>query len=178
MRLYEYIASKNVTEDTLDKLTLDTIDCAKRTAREQGTGSGSSNSLQSTTEYTKTMFESCFNANIIAYLADYSIHQLILLYGYYLYVQHKRSTSRKTTLQDSENNSSAAIEGGSIALSFLRKSTLLIVQRAICLTTAAAGGAVGSAILPGLGTMAGFNVGDALAINITEQFVQTDAPSA
>jgi hypothetical protein len=176
MRLYEYIASKYVSDVTLDKLTLDTTDCAKRTSQEIGnSGAGGS-------ELVRSMFTSCFNANIISYLADYSVHQIILCYGYYLYVQQQRN-NRKQQLEpniavvcDTTNNTGVAIEYGSIIVSMLKKSTLLAIHRGVCLTSASAGGAIGSYVFPGLGTIGGLNLGDAFACTVTTTSLVSDAP--
>jgi hypothetical protein len=167
MRLYEYIASKLVTEETLDKLTLDTSMCAKSLAVSSTNG----------VEYVGTMFSSCWNANMISYLADYSVHQMILLYGYYLYIQQQQrkrkvqSQQQKPLISDSANNSSSAIEKGSIALSCLKSSVLLMMNRTLCLTMSSLGSACGSFVYPGIGTLIGFNVGDTLAINFADEYI-------
>lgn len=165
IRLYEYVASKVANEVTLDKLTLDTSDFSKRAAR----------STPDTFDYLFTMFGSCWNANMISYLADYSVHQMILLYGYYLYIeqQHikKIRNQLNPTISDSANNSSYAIEKGSIALSCLKNSIMLAMNRTLCLTSSSLGGAIGSLIYPGYGTLFGINIGDALAINLADEYI-------
>lgn len=181
MRLYEYIASTYVNEKTLDKLTLDTSDCARRTVREVGPSNG--------TEIVQSMFTSCLHANFISYLADYSVHQVILLYGYYIYVQKQRSNIRNrrqdstdggsTAINDTSNNTGIAIVNGSIVLSFCKKSILLLIQRSFGLVTSSCFGAIGSYVLgvrPGFGTMCGLNLGDTIANTVTESLL-SDIPT-
>jgi hypothetical protein len=188
MRLYEYIASMYCTIERLDTLTLDTLDSAKRTAV-----CSKFNNKTVNTEYCTELLPSIFNANIIVYLSDYSVHQLILLYGYYMYVQQRRmkytfntigggsgssnsSTSTMITTKDSENNSSTAIEIGSLAVSYLKKSTLLFFQRGIWLVSASIFGTIGSAIYPGWGTMAGLSIGETIGCNISDLLIPVDVP--
>src|SRR3569623_3727854 len=74
MRLYEHLASKFVDKLMLDKLTMDTFDSAKRSARQGKTGR----------ELATDVFATCWKANLISYLADFSVHEVILLFGYYV----------------------------------------------------------------------------------------------
>lgn len=149
MRAYEHIAAKYVSEVTLDSLTLDTFDYSKRRAE----------------KHDKSLFfdmlGTCWNANIIAFLADYSVHQAILVFGYYTYVQKQRRDRR-------QDSSSTDLHGGSVALSFFRKSSLLAVSRGIGLFLSALGGAIGTVLLPGWGTLACINLGDSVAASIAD----------
>lgn len=145
MRTYEKIAEKQVSEEQLDKLTKDPFEAAKRN------------------EGSETMFRdmlaTCWNANIIYYLADYSVHQIILLYGYYVYIQHRRNKIQADA-------SCPPIHTGSVAVSFLKKSTLLAFSRGMGCVSSALGGALGSMVWPGWGTLCGVNLGDSLSYQL------------
>ena len=143
MRSYEFIASKLFDEVTLDKLTMDTFLSAKRIKKEGKSGG----------DLARDMFSTCYKANIIAFLADYSVHQAILVFGYYAYVQSQRKRKDDTV----------TLHSGSVALSLLKRSTLLAFSRVFSLICASAGGAIGSVMWAGWGTIAGLNLGDATA---------------
>ena len=164
MRLYEYIASQFLSEDTLDKLTLDTFQGAKRSAREG----------KKDLELGREMVGACWNANLIAFLADYSVHQVILLFGYYTYVRERRRRNR--LLRSSDEGEDSEIESGPLVLSVFRKSTLLAITRGVGLGFSAVGGAIGSMILPGWGTLIGTNLGDGLATTLTDDMINSPPP--
>jgi hypothetical protein len=151
MRLYEHIASQYVTEEVLDKLTTDTFECAKRTAKTEDGG-----------RLFKSMFTACWKANTISFLADYSVHQLILGYGYYIYIKEKRRRIKHAISKPDELNL------GSVALSFIRKSSLLVVSRGVSLYFSSLGGALGTTVWPGWGTLAGTNLGDSLSLSLID----------
>jgi len=155
MRFYEYVASKMVDDEELDKLTMDTFDAAKRCSRENKDG------------VAREMMKVCWNANLISFMADYSVHQVILAFGYYKYIQEQR---RKVKSGNGDDNDSTdgEIHAGSLAMSFMRKSTLLALSRGISLAFASIGGGIGSSYWPGWGTLAGTNFGDSLGLTVTE----------
>ena len=103
MRVYEHVAAKYVTEETLDTLTIDTFECAKRTAKTEEGG-----------KLFNSMLTTCWRANAISFLADYSVHQLILAYGYYIYIMEKRRRIKQGNTDD--------LKIGSLTLSFIYKS--------------------------------------------------------
>jgi hypothetical protein len=148
MRFYEHVASKYVDEVAIDKLTMDTFECAKRTARTEEGGKLFNSTLST-----------CLRANTISFLADYSVHQIILAYGYYLYIQAKK----KRIQQNNED-----LQHGSLVLSFIHKSALLVFSRVVGLVLSSGGGAVGTLFWPGWGTLAGTNLGDSLALSLTD----------
>lgn len=158
MRLYEHLASKFVTEVTLDKLTMDTFSGAKRSAAQGKEGY----------QMGREMLSTCWNANLISYLADYSIHQMILLFGYYMYVRDQRNKRRRQIEPSETDEHTDEMENGPLVLSIIRNSTLLAMSRGIGLSFAAAGGAVGSMLVPGWGTLIGTNLGDGFAVTLTE----------
>lgn len=160
MRLYEHIASRFVDEEALDKLTIDTFECAKRNAE-----------LKEGGELAIQMLSTCWKANMISFLADYSVHQIILAYGYYVYIQQQR---RKLSQKKSAGSKGIELHSGSLALSFFKKSTSLAVSRGLGLGFSSLGGAIGSVMWPGWGTLAGTNLGDSIALQLTED---VDSPS-
>jgi hypothetical protein len=148
MRCYEFVASKFFDVATLDKLTLDSFDSAKREAK----------AGKDQLEVLWTMTTTCCYANAIAFLADYSVHQMILLLGYYVYVREKRRQHRLES-----------IHYGSMALACAKKSSSLALSRVVGLGFASLGGAAGSVIYPGWGTMAGISLGDSLAASLIDE---------
>jgi hypothetical protein len=147
MRTYEKIAEKQVSDDRLDKLTRDPFDAAKR---KEG---ASMDAMLS------DMFSTCLNANIIYYLADYSVHQIILLYGYAIYVRRRRN-------QIEADPNVKPIHSGAFALSLLKKSALLAFTRGFGCLSSAVGGSLGSVVWPGWGTLCGINLGDSLSYQL------------
>jgi hypothetical protein len=153
MRLYEHVASKYVDEVTLDRLTIDTFECAKRTAHaEERPG-----------PLFRSMCITCWRANTISFLADYSVHQIILAYGYFLYIQEKRKRIRER-----HETGNGDWQTSALALSFVHKSALLAFSRGVGLAFSSLGGAVGTLVWPGWGTLAGTNLGDSLALSLTD----------
>lgn len=181
MRLYEEIASRFVSNVMLDKLTLDTFSSAKRRQREQN------NNHNIAYFSINDMTREGWYANLIAFLADYSVHQVILAYGYYVYIRQHRLEKRQKRLAATAaaNQGKAAADGGgrddndndpflhpgSLVLSFTKKSTLLALSRIIALAMASVGGALGTMVVPGWGTLAGTNFGDGIAASLTDDFV-------
>jgi len=151
MRLYEHIASKFVDEEKLDELTLDTFEAAKRRANAGKDG------------LAREMVTVCWKANAISFLADYSVHQVIIAYGYYKIIQERR---RKIKNGDGYENTEGNDE--SLGLSFMKKSTMLALSRGVSLYFASVGGALGTTLWPGWGTLAGTNFGDSLALTFFE----------
>jgi hypothetical protein len=151
MRLYEHIASQYVTEETLDNLTIDTFECAKRTAKTENGG-----------KLFSSMLTTCWTSNTISFLADYSVHQIILAYGYYMYIKEKRRKIKQGNGKPDEVNLS------SLALSFVQKSSLLVVSRGVGLYFSSFGGALGTTLWPGWGTLAGTNIGDSLSFSLMD----------
>jgi hypothetical protein len=163
MRLYERIGESLVDTITLDALTLDTFDCAKRTAnRKEGTDLG------------REMFRTSLKANFISYLADYSVHEVILLYGYYLYVNEQRRRHKKKLELSTEEEMVA--QGLNLAMTLTKNSTLLLISRGIGLVLSSLGAAVGSCMLPGWGTLIGGNIGDGLAMALSDEVITLNPP--
>jgi hypothetical protein len=141
MRLYESLAAQRYDKVILDKLTMDPFHAAKKVVAK-------SDESTSQTQIAKEMFHTTLKANLIAFLADYSVHQVILCYGYYVYVRERRRKQRKDN-PDEE----ASIIDGALMTSILKKSTQLFFSRSFGLVCSAAGGAVGTLWWPGWGTL-------------------------
>ena len=208
MRSYEKMIEYVVDKQLMDKLTKDSFKSAIRKSKEIESGERSSEG------YAREMFDTCLYSNAISFLADHTVQQVILAYGYYTFVKRERrlnymkrdedqlamfSTSGSTSLEDDlfldpdsddilkgdgngeeketdpsfgkENNKTDgkstdlsrfdSDQAGGILLSFMYKSSQLLVTRAIGLFTASVGGAFGSLIRPGWGTLCGIQLGDA-----------------
>jgi hypothetical protein len=155
MRFYEYIASKCVDTQTLDALTLDTFERAKRSSKGGKEGY----------ELGREMFQSCWKANLIGFAADYSVHQVILVFSYYVYVREQQRRRRGKVVVEGDRE----LHGGSLAMSFIKKSTLLAISRGVGLGFASVGGAAGSMVMPGWGTLAGTNLGDGFAGTLVDE---------
>jgi hypothetical protein len=137
MRSYELIAGKFNDNVTMDKLTMDPFHASlKISARGQ-----------SDSKVAQQMFQTTFWANAIAFMADYSIHQAILCYGYYIYVRERRKR-----LSDGEGEEEEGFNGA-VMTSVLKKSTQLMVSRGFGLFCSSVGGAVGTVVYPGWGTL-------------------------
>ena len=154
MRLYEHLASKMVDEAQLDKLTLDTFHAAKHISGD------------SKDSIAREMTRVCWHANLISFLADFSVNQAILTFGYYKYIQSHRRKVKSSG--DDSDSTEGEIHAGALILSFMRKSTLMALSRGISLVLASVGGGVGSLMWPGWGTLAGTNFGDSLGSTLTD----------
>jgi hypothetical protein len=158
MRFYEHIAAKIVDKITLDALTLDTFRAAKRL----------DGSEESRVEVGKQMVSICGNANIIAFLADYSVHQVILGIGYLTFIRERQKRRRMKKEASDNSNVDASDDEESEKHPIVKQSVTLMVSRGLGLVFTAAGGALGSMILPGWGTLLGSNMGDSLGSVVSE----------
>ncbi|CAJ1950890.1 unnamed protein product [Cylindrotheca closterium] len=147
MRLYEKIAAKYYDEVRMDKLTMDPF-TASLTMSAKG---------ETKSEVMHSMFHTTFSANLIAYMADYSVHQAILFYGYYIYIRDRR----KKRLQEGEGEDKEGFNGA-LATSMLKKSTQLAISRGFGLVCTAIGGGVGTILWPGWGAILVGNMGDSV----------------
>ena len=162
MRLYERIADSFVDKVAMDALTIDTFDYAKR----------ASQTSREKSELGRDVFKTSLKANLISYLADFSVHQVILLYGYYVYVQSQR---RKLQYSSREK---ALAEKKTLAIGLLKKSSVLFVSRGFALVMSSIGAAVCSCLYPGWGTLLGANLGDGLAMTVSDEFISLSPPVA
>jgi hypothetical protein len=76
---------------------------------------------------------------------------------------------KRQRIQDREHEEESEGEDGAMAMSFVFKSSKLIVTRGLGLLGAAGGGAVGTYIYPGWGTTIGISFGDGLMASALEE---------
>jgi hypothetical protein len=157
VRLYEYIAAQCYDKVILDKLTMDPFSAAKRLT--------ASNPNMDNQMVAREMFHTSLWSNLISFMADYSVHQVILGYGYYIYVRERRKRGNGGEEEEGMN--------GTIVTSLLTKTTRLLVSRAIALVASSTGSAIGTIVWPGWGTLLFANMGEGAAGVILD-----DAPQA
>eukprot|EP01082_Thalassiosira_pseudonana_P011412 g10507.t1 g10507 contig4:2006437-2007766(-) len=154
----------------------------------------SSDGLETSTsrELRSQMFTTCLWANIIPFLAELTVQQGVLIYGYGVYYlekkrkrkereERKKSEAHDLNLHDEgckeeeeeeeDKNTQQQADGSddgddvseaAYALSFVFRSSRLSIARSMSWIVASFGGAVGSSIYPGWGTVFGNQIGDAL----------------
>mmetsp|Transcript_10851 Transcript_10851/g.22957 ORF Transcript_10851/g.22957 Transcript_10851/m.22957 type:complete len:400 (-) Transcript_10851:192-1391(-) len=179
--------------ETMDKLTRDPFLSSKRTAQilqneANILGKVTSSTGTETTaqrELMRRMFSTCLWANIIPFLAELTVQQGVLMYGYGVYYLEKKRRMRsrehnqklagdldleeesKDTETGPVNNewdenedSDKVVHESAYALSFFFQSTRLSIAKCLGWISASAGGAVGSGIYPGWGAVFGTQIGD------------------
>lgn len=186
MRLYEAIAAQIYDKVTLDKLTMDTFYASKKitadsdmslTGAKKSTGANSVGSSGQKVEIASAMFHTSMWANCIAFLSDYSVHQVILCYGYYVYIQGRRSRlklEQGTAKHQADEEDNAIVDHGAIFTSFVKKSTRLLFSRGVGLVFCSVGSAVGTVVYPGWGTLLFANMGEGAAGVILEESSNTE----
>jgi ribosomal protein S21 len=151
MRCYEFIAEKLLDEFTLDRLTIDPFETALRLSKRSRTKG----------ELSREMYTTCLWANIVAFLADYSVHQVILAYTYYQHYQAKRKRKKAGDTSD---------DLAPPMLSYLTKSTSLIVSRGFGLFLQLPSVAHGERrSIPGWGTIVGSQFCDGVVTSIFDE---------
>jgi len=147
MRCYEWVAEQLVDEIKLDRLTLDSFYESKRVAQREHTPS----------QHRRDMTNVGLWSSGIMYLADYSVHQVIIGYVTYTFYQRKRRELRE---QNSARDD-ISLEGG-VLLSFLKQSSTLLLSRSASWYCSSVGGAYGSVMIPGWGVFIGSSIGDSI----------------
>lgn len=183
----------------MDKLTRDPFQASLRTSQllhsqEHAPGKVLSlDGIETSTsrEMVNRMFSTCLWANIIPFLADLTVQQAILFYGYAVYYLEKKKRQKGRDVsriedhepeldvdEGSKENSSGHDAGKKIdenvqitdsayALSLVLRSAHLTIARSMVWIAASAGGAVGSLLRPGWGTIFGIQLGDAIIVSLT-----------
>ncbi|KAL3794508.1 hypothetical protein HJC23_013981 [Cyclotella cryptica] len=184
----------------MDKLTRDPFQASLRTSQllhnqEHALGKVLSlDGIETSTrkELVSRMFSTCLWANIVPFLAELTVQQVALFYGYGMYYLEKRrrQKERGEMLQidehdpkvdagvGSKENSSGHDTGkncdenvriaeSAYALSLMLRSSHLTIARSMGWIAASAGGAVGSLLRPGWGTVFGIQFGDAIIVSLT-----------
>ncbi len=160
----------------MDRLTRDPFQASLRTSQilhrqEHANGrvisSTDGTEIPTSRELAKRMFSTCMWANIIPFLAELSVQQGVLIYGYgaYYMAKHRRRKKRESAVTGgSECEGEEDKHDESVyALSLFFRSCHLTVARSASWLVASAGGAVGSVVLPGWGAVFGIQIGDAVA---------------
>jgi len=138
----------------LDRLTKDAFSSAlRKDARTDGNE-----------RYTvgRQMVKTSFYSNILPFLADYTVQQIILLGGYYMYY-HKRKIS------GDGNTAAFSVLNGGMFFIIVQRSCELIVSRFACLSMSSLGAGVGTFVWPGWGTTLGGQLGDGLTANFFDK---------
>jgi hypothetical protein len=73
--------------------------------------------------------------------------------------------------EDADGEDERALRAGTLLLSFVKNSTLLALSRAVGLLFSSLGGAFGSLFAPAWGSLAGAQLGDALALAASDEFI-------
>lgn len=168
MRITEWYLSRCVSDEVLDRLTRDTFKAATR-EKERG--------LEGK-ELRREMWSVCLWANMIAFGCDCAVSQCLLVWGYMGYNRRRmrriRERMRLKTYngveegEDDTGEIEKDEENGSVftrpmGFSLALRSSKLITSRFLGLLAASAGGAIGSQICPGWGTLLGSSCGDGVA---------------
>jgi hypothetical protein len=178
--------SESVNSDAIaimDKLTRDPYQASKRTSQlllneEHSPGKViSTNGVETSTrrELMSRMFSSCLWANIIPFLAELTVQQGVLFYGYCIYyMEKKRKKKERHDILQRENGENRSdeedgecIDESAYALSMLLRSSHLTIARSMSWIAASAGGALGAIIWPGWGTVFGIQFGDTIIGSLT-----------
>jgi hypothetical protein len=155
MRLYEHIASHYVDVVKLDQLTKNTSEAVTRDAQLD----------KPNTERVLKMFVIQTNARFIGYLADFSVHWIILMFGYYEYMQHRRRQVKRVD----EVGEEVVAHGTQDVLS---STMLLALSRALCLIFSSAGASVGCILdCPLLFSIVFGQVGHGIAMKLTNAYL-------
>lgn len=165
MRITEWYLSRRVTEEVLDRLTRDSF---KAAIRENDRG------LEGA-ELRREMWQVCLWANMIAFGCECAVSQCVLVWGYVGYSRRRsermqrirerlrlKRTDGDEDVKDEDDKDDAAY-AGPMGLSLALRSSKLITSRLLGLIAASAGGAVGSQIYPGWGTIFGSSCADGMA---------------
>mmetsp|Transcript_15174 Transcript_15174/g.27448 ORF Transcript_15174/g.27448 Transcript_15174/m.27448 type:complete len:431 (-) Transcript_15174:100-1392(-) len=170
----------------MDKLTRDPFQASLRTSQvlhneEHYPGMViASNGTETPTsrELTKRMFSTCLWANVIPFLAELTVQQLVLVYGYWVYyAAKKRRQTEREGMKDGENEDSGgetqceeddATSESAYALALMFRSSRLTIARSMSWIAASAGGGIGCVVYPGWGTVFGIQIGDTLVGALTD----------
>ncbi|KAG7342650.1 hypothetical protein IV203_020594 [Nitzschia inconspicua] len=132
LRTYEYVASLCCTTETLDKLTMDYFAASKTMSRKVDVKNEKAHCFARMTDCT-------FWANLLYYLADYSVYQAFFVYGYYVYYQRQKKQKKMLTKDDKVE----------LAKSLAVTSGHLMSSRSLGLIFSAFGGGIGMIVWPG-----------------------------
>lgn len=169
----------------MDKLTRDPYQASLRTSQllhneEHAPGKVMSlDGIETSTrrELMSRMFSTCLWANVIPFLAELTVQQGVLFYGYGVYYLEKKRkrNEREERLNRERGNGGPGnkekeeecIAESAYALSIILRSSHLAIARCMSWIAASAGGALGSVVWPGWGTVFGIQFGDSIIGSLT-----------
>lgn len=161
--------------DVLDRLTRDPFQASLRTSQilhnqEHSPGKvlpSDGKETSTSTELYKQMYTTCLWANIIPFLAELTVQHGVLLYGYGVYYMKKKKRRKEREMnnheckeEDDGEDETEPVDETAYALSLLFRSSHLTFSRGASWIGASIGGAIGSVIYPGWGTVFGIQIGD------------------
>ncbi|KAL3936924.1 MAG: hypothetical protein SGARI_002351 [Bacillariaceae sp.] len=163
MRTYEFVASKFYPETTLDALTMDFFSASKTLANKTDIPHNKAHSFA-------VMTETTFWANLMYYLADYSVHQILFCYGYYVYYQRQRKKQLGPTSQQSTTAATTGIDEFAMetAQDCAVTSAHLIGSRMCGLVFSAIGSGVGILFRPGWGTLMASTMAESAGLTMVD----------
>lgn len=155
LRLYEWTVAHWVTNQRMDMLTMDPFAASKTLAAKVDVKDHpmyAANRIAHTT----------FWANLLFTLSDYTVHQTLLCYAYYIYYQRKQQRRR------TEGGSQPEGDDRAIVTSFVHRSGQLFASRGFALVCSAIGAGVGTIVRPGWGTLMMSSMGEGAATTIMD----------
>ena len=162
MRTYEFFASRFYPETTLDALTMDFFAASKTLANKTDVSRNKSHSFA-------VMTETTFWANLMYYLADYSVHQILFCYGYYMYYQRQKKKQLGPNSQQSKNATTGLDEFAiQTAQDCAVTSAHLIGSRMCGLVFSAVGAGVGILIKPGWATLMASTMAESAGLTMVD----------
>lgn len=177
------ISNESVNSEAIavmDKLTRDPYQASKRTSQllsneEHSPGKViSRDGIETSTrrELASRMFSTCLWANVIPFLAELTVQQGVLFYGYGVYYMEKKRKKKERENRQRRENGEAneedeCVDDTAYALSMLLRSCHLTIARSMSWVAASAGGAVGAIFWPGWGTVFGIQIGDTIVGSLT-----------
>ena len=106
-----------------------------------------------------------FWANLLFTLSDYTVHQALLCYAYYVYYQRKQQRRRT---EGGEASSAQQDDNRVMATSFVNRSGQLFASRGFALICSSIGAGVGTIVQPGWGTLMVSSMGEGAATTIVD----------
>ena len=179
----DHVKSEAVT--VMDKLTRDPYQASLRTSQllhKQEHSPGKVLSLDGVETSTRRellnrMFSTCLWANVIPFIAELTVQQGVLFYGYGVYYleKKKRRKEREERLRgtteesgvDEKSREEECVTESAYALSMVLRTSHLAIARGISWVAASAGGALGSLFWPGWGAVFGIQFGDTIVGSLT-----------
>jgi hypothetical protein len=189
LRLYEWICSHFVSDRWMDMLTMDTfaaskIVSSKMTITPQQQPTDRSGMGGNPFYVSSTMTYTAFWANILFTLSDYTIHQGLLCYAYYMYYQRKqqqqqrqrrrqqleegRTEGRSASGNDDDDEDDDNNDNRTMMTDLVRRSGQLFTSRGLGLLCCSVGAGIGTVVRPGWGTLMLSSMGEGAASTILD----------